>query len=113
MYRIQCQCGSRFKLKPQFLGRAIPCPGCRKVIRPVSGGGTIGDFESCLLIEAGPSRVGEQIFLAGQKAIEIGKSQGKTIQLVGTLVSRHHCQLVWTGQRGWRIEDNESTQVTT
>lgn len=109
MFHIQCQCGAKFKLPADCLGRAASCPRCKSTLRTISGGGRIETFDSRLVIETGPGRVGEQFLLAGQGMIKIGKLEGKPIQLEGTLVSRNHCRLVRTPAGGWRIEDAKST----
>ena len=66
------------------------------------------DIDGRLIIKSGPQRIGEQILLRGQSAIEIGKMPGKPIELLGNLVSRNHCRLVRT-PAAWRLEDNKST----
>lgn len=95
-----------------FVGTVGECPDCRRAFRVVAGPGTTNlsadDLDPRLVVRSGPQRVGEQLVLRGELAIEIGKLAGKPIELPGNLVSRNHCKLVRTGTR-WTIEDQKST----
>ncbi len=109
MVHIQCQCGAKFRLPGEQVGRPATCTRCRSVLRAVSGGGTIRGFDARLVIEAGPARVGEQFLLGGQGVIKIGKLEDRPIRLEGMQVSRNHCRLARSHSGSWMIEDAKST----
>lgn len=116
-FHIHCRCGSSLSVPEPLLGRAVQCGHCDAVHRLVTAGPitkpALGvavpmHFVGRLTIESGPSRVGETIFLGGERPIQIGKIPGKQIILPGERVSRNHCKLTLTGQSWW-IEDQGST----
>jgi len=110
MYELQCSCGRRVTLGKAQAGKAFACPGCRAAVRLVvaqaAGKGTAPPIG--LVIRQGPARVGEQVFVAGNAPIEVGKLPGSDLQLTGERVSRTHCRLTPTAD-GWRIDDLAST----
>ncbi len=112
MLCVKCKCGSGVAVPEDFLATLGECPDCRRTFRVVAGAGTSAiteeEFDARLVIKSGPQRVGEQLVLRGPADIEIGKLQGKPIELVGNMVSRNHCKLVRT-PTGWRVEDLKST----
>src|SRR5262249_16911787 len=92
------------------------CPNCEKPFTTVSAealpeGAGAGDFDAQLVIMNGPQRKGETLALGGVADIEIGKLQGKNIQLVGPMVSRTHCKVVRVdfGPSRWQLEDLKSS----
>ncbi len=109
MLRVVCDCGAKLKLPEEHLGRAVTCPKCQTVMRAVSGGGQVLEFDCRLVIVDGIERVGEQFLLGGDGTIEIGKLEENAIQLEGVRVSRSHCRLIPTIHGGWAIEDTGST----
>jgi len=107
---IRCQCGKSLKLAAECVNRSALCPQCRARVRvvaaePVSGAGKL---KGRLILQAGPQGAAEQIFLAGQAPIEVGKSEQAHLRLLASSVSRRHCRLL-SLDRGWRIEDLDST----
>jgi hypothetical protein len=111
MILIRCQCGSKQDVAKSALGKAVPCPECGGVLRPVAPGRLPGDadfFHARLVITAGPERAGEQVLLGGNGPIEIGKQPERAVFLAGELVSRLHARLNRAGA-GWQIEDRQST----
>src|SRR5579859_1455058 len=112
MVYVKCKCGSGLAIPEDFLATLGECPDCHRTFRVVAGTGTtaITDDEpdARLVIKSGPQRVGEQLVLRGRSAIDVGKLQGKPIELVGNMVSRNHCKLVRT-PAGWRVDDLKST----
>lgn len=111
MAKIACNCGAPLSHPSPADGSVAKCPECGAAYRCISSEiSTAGpaEIDAQLLIERGPERVGEQIFLSGPGAIAIGKSAERPLRLIAPLVSRHHCTLIGE-PRGWRIEDHTST----
>ncbi len=92
------------------IGKALSCGSCKAGLRVVAPGFRVGpdDPTGLLVIRAGPHGAGEQIFLAGDVPIQVGKLPGSDIRLQGRLVSRSHCRLS-RGATGWQLEDQGST----
>ncbi|HEV8292265.1 MAG TPA: FHA domain-containing protein, partial [Tepidisphaeraceae bacterium] len=116
MINAKCQCGGELVVGEDAVNNAYACPNCGRALRLVAAeqlaeGAGAGDFDARLIIAAGPSRVGEIIFLGGVMEIEVGKLAGKHILLEANLVSRFHCKLVRVdfGPSRWKIVDNKST----
>ena len=105
MAQAQCQCGSWLQLEPD--GAVGVCPQCNEAICCVGKNDDTG-LRACLLVEAGPGRVGEQIFPCGLEPINVGKLPENPLSLPGNLVSRHHCTLIPLGDDQWGVEDNAS-----
>ncbi|MFQ5489529.1 MAG: rhomboid family intramembrane serine protease [Phycisphaerae bacterium] len=110
MIQVRCGCGKRLNLTPDHLGMLLECRACRTALRVVSPEGSTASSEptGLLVVRAGPTRVGEQIFLASASPIQVGKLPGSDILLQGPSVSRTHCRLV-PCEGGWRVEDEAST----
>ncbi len=109
MVQLHCQCGKKLKLPPTHIGKPAACPNCHKRVRMVSAEQLDGARSSAgFVIESGPEREGELIFLLGSEQIDVGKSADAHLTFRSADVSRFHCQLR-VGQHGWRIEDNDST----
>jgi len=110
MYELQCSCGRRVTVGKAQVGKAFACPACRAALRLLitGAGGTAATPQAKLVIRQGPARVGEQVFLAGNAPVEVGKLPGSDLQLTGERVSRTHCRLTPTPD-GWRIDDLAST----
>ncbi len=108
--KIACRCGKRLNLPTSHVGKPGACPACKRILRIIahSGGAAIRQVRGQLLIQHGPQRVGEHIFLAGSQPIEVGKRAENDLHLTGDMVSRRHCRFVPT-DGGWRIEDCNST----
>jgi membrane associated rhomboid family serine protease/pSer/pThr/pTyr-binding forkhead associated (FHA) protein len=114
---LKCDCGSGLEIPASFAGEPAGCPRCGRALRAVAGG-ALDDHAAAptcrLVVGAAPVGIsegpgqGEVLFLAGEKPIEVGKSEGKSLRLPGKLVSRSHCRLVPTGA-DWRVEDLGST----
>ena len=103
MVQCTCACGREISLAAQHLGQPISCPQCGSFLRVVAA----GPQSARLIIQRGPNRIGEQLILAGDGPIDVGKSSGH-IQLASPKVSRKHAQLSRT-ETGWRIDDQQST----
>ncbi len=103
---LTCLCGRHLKVPESAVGQAGSCPFCSARLRLIALGVEPSEarFQGRLVIESGPGRVGEQVFIGGCGPIEIGKLPDRTIVLPGTRVSRSHCRLVRVGD-DWRIED--------
>lgn len=88
----------------------MACPNCKVPFVAVRGGETKSDihFGAHFLIRGGPERVGDQVFLAGDAPIAIGKQPTNDLLITGERVSRLHAKLV-PQLNGWRIEDCKST----
>ena len=110
MIRLNCQCGKGVKLPADRVGQALACPHCKRPVRVIASmaASQPSHVDSLFVIESGPDRVGEQVFLGGGQAIKIGKSEEAELRLRAPSVSRYHSRLV-PGQYGWRVEDNNST----
>lgn len=116
MINVYCECGGEWETTEANSRASAACPGCGRMLHlacaedPLPEGAGAGDFDARLIVTAGPSRVGEQIFLGGCAEIEIGKLAGKHIELTGSLVSRNHCKLtrVDFGPSRWNLEDTGS-----
>lgn len=108
-FQLSCQCGRKLKLRSEQLRVLVRCPECRGSVRTVFGGDqpAPGAFRFAFVVLAGPSRVGEQIYLGGSAPLDIGKLPGNAICLLGSLVSRLHCRLIRNGS-GWSVEDQGS-----
>lgn len=116
MIKTFCKCGTAINAPESILGRALACEKCRAGVCAVSGevlaeGSGGGDFDAHLVVQSGPSRVGEQFLLGGVAEITIGKLPDRQVILTGTQVSRGHCKLVRVdfGPSRWEIHDNKST----
>jgi membrane associated rhomboid family serine protease len=109
MLRLKCTCGAKLKLPEDHLGQAVSCPRCDTIMRALCAGGEIDEFACRLVIDQGPERLGEQILLGGEGAIEIGKNDTRPLRLAGPLVSRAHARLIPSIDGGWTIEDERST----
>jgi membrane associated rhomboid family serine protease len=106
---LHCQCGKKLKLPPTHIGKPAACPNCRQRVRMVSAQPLDGlQSTSAFLIESGPQRAGELIFLLGDKPITVGKGADANLSFRSADVSRLHCHLK-VGPHGWRVEDNNST----
>jgi len=110
MIRIRCQCGKALKLPPEYVGKAASCPQCSKKVRVIAADlhPDAERFDGMLVIQEGPQRVGEQLYLGGRQAINVGKATDANLRLRSASVSRLHCRLLLGGQ-GWRVEDQNST----
>ena len=110
MIRIRCQCGKSLKLAAEHVGKAASCPQCRKSIRVVASDlrPDAAKFEGMFVIQGGPQRIGEMLFLGGKQAINVGKATDSNLRLRAASVSRLHCRLIPADQ-GWRVEDQNST----
>jgi membrane associated rhomboid family serine protease len=109
MLRLHCRCGKKLKLADQLLGKAAVCPQCGKRVRVV---GAQLDPErdritGILVVEKGPARAGEQVYLGGKLAIEAGKSETATLRLAARSVRSRHA-LIIPSPYGWRIEEADS-----
>jgi hypothetical protein len=116
MINAKCQCGGELVVGEDAVNNLYACPSCGRHLRlvcaePLAEGAGAGDFDACLIIAAGPSRVGEIIFVGGVMEIEVGKLPGRHILLEANMVSRFHCKLVRMdfGPSRWKIVDNKST----
>lgn len=91
------------------MNRVGPCPACQANVRLVAPGFAPGvdAFVFAFYVEAGPDRVGEQVFLGGTNPITIGKRADNSLPLDDPSVSRYHCRLIRI-EDGWRIEDEGS-----
>jgi hypothetical protein len=116
MVQIVCDCGASASVTESQIGLAILCEKCGKKTSliaaeqlPEGAGG--GDFDTMLVVRAGPQEIGTQLLLGGVPDITIGKLPDKQIVLPGKMVSRFHCKLVRLdfGPSRWQIEDNNST----
>ncbi|MEZ6084791.1 MAG: FHA domain-containing protein [Phycisphaerae bacterium] len=109
MVQLQCQCGKKLKLPSMHIGKPAACPNCQQRVRMVAAQRLDNvTSRSAFLIESGPQRVGELIFLLGDQTISVGKSADANLSFRSADVSRVHCYLR-AGSHGWRIEDNDST----
>lgn len=105
MIHVRCQCGRRLQVVESYVGKAGPCPACGQPVRLVAATTRGGDdFDHVLVIEKGPDRIGEQLFLGGTEPLELGKLPDKPLYLADASVSRNHCRLT-RADDGWRIED--------
>jgi hypothetical protein len=116
MINAKCQCGGELVVGEDAINNVYACPSCGRALRLVCAeqlgeGAGAGDFDARLTIAAGPSRVGEIIFLGGVMELEVGKLPGKHILLEANMVSRFHCKFVRIdfGPSRWKIVDNKST----
>jgi pSer/pThr/pTyr-binding forkhead associated (FHA) protein len=116
MIDVACSCGSRESLPESGASSSWICPNCGVVTHLTCGEALpedagAGDFDGCLTVVAGPSRVGERFLLGGVAEIQIGKLPEKQIQLLGTRVSRNHCTLrrIDFGPSRWTVVDTKST----
>jgi membrane associated rhomboid family serine protease len=104
----QCGCGGALEIGDEAFGRALSCPFCQRIVRPVGRASAGRGFNARLTIAAGPDRVGEQFLLGGGDAIGIGKLVTTPIRLDTPLISRLHCELTRTPDGGWQITDRNS-----
>jgi len=113
MIRIKCQCGRKLKLDPGHLGASVPCPACGDAISLHCADATSPPerMTFALVVDQGPERVGEQMFLGGSKPMTVGKSADHHIRLPGAAVSRRHCRLVPLGD-AWVVQDLGSSNGT-
>src|SRR5688500_8634656 len=70
MINAKCQCGGELVVGEDAVNNVYACPNCGRALRlvcaePLAEGAGAGDFDARLIIAAGPSRVGEIIFLGG------------------------------------------------
>src|ERR1700722_9036198 len=112
MALVQCQCGSESELAAEAVGEAMLCWNCGVAFRCIATSGADidapTDYVARLVIDSGPDRIGEQILLSRAGPIFIGKLPEQPLQLVGPMVSRHHCTLSPTREGGWQIDDHAS-----
>ncbi|UCC30884.1 MAG: FHA domain-containing protein [Phycisphaerales bacterium] len=110
MIEILCKCNELVQIPDSAIGKTRPCPSCRAELRFVGPEFDPREdrFSGVFELIAGPSRVGEQLFLGGPGPIEVGKRPGNDILLEGQHVSRSHCRLLRT-EEGWRLVDSGST----
>jgi hypothetical protein len=113
MIRVRCHCGKSLKLPPAYVGKPTSCPQCHGRVRVVAGAAIADErrLQGVFLLKTGKggdATQPEQIFLAGDAPIEIGKSVDAHLRLVGSSVSRRHGRLE-SSARGWRIQDANST----
>ena len=110
MLEIRCACGKVLGVAEAQIGKALSCGSCKAHLRVVAPAFRLGpdDPSGVLVVRSGPHGRGEQIFLAGDLPIQIGKLPGSDIRLQGNSVSRSHCRLVRT-ESGWVLEDHAST----
>jgi membrane associated rhomboid family serine protease len=112
-----CECGVTYTIDEAELATPVACRKCGRVLRCVSAealdpGGGAADFDARLIVEAGPSDVGQQLLLGGVPDLLLGKLPDCQICLAaGGMVSRHHCRLsrVDFGPSRWKVVDNKST----
>jgi len=111
-----CECGQPFSIAEAEANKLTACEVCQRKIFPVAAeplgeGNGEGDFDARMILVAGPAGIGSQIFLGGVVDIEIGKLQGKHIQIIGPQVSRNHAKLgrLDFGPSRWKIVDTQST----
>ncbi|NOX57664.1 MAG: FHA domain-containing protein [Planctomycetes bacterium] len=96
-------------MSAQHVGKLAACPACNGPVRIVAATATENlKLGGKFVIETGPRRVGEQIFLGGNDPLEIGKGPDSHLRLRCSSVSRQHCRLV-PRANGWRLEDRNST----
>jgi len=107
--KVRCGCGRRLSYPSSHVGKPAACPSCKRTLRVVAHAGDpdVDALHGSLVIQYGPQRLGEQIFLAGNSPIEVGKLTGKDLLLHGELVSRNHCVLV-PDETGWIAQDQKS-----
>ena len=108
MAAAECSCGSELEVAETSLGRAFPCPFCKRPLRAVVATPSDEPFTARLTITAGPDRVGEQLLLGGEGAIGVGKMPTTPIRFGTPLVSRLHCELRRTPAGGWIAVDRNS-----
>src|SRR5262245_662651 len=100
MIETKCLCGALFRAPESSVGGSVPCSQCGKPISVVSAeqltdGAGDADFDARLIIQSGPTKVGQQLLLGGVQEITLGKLPDRSIPLPGgKLVSRFHCKLV-------------------
>jgi membrane associated rhomboid family serine protease len=117
MIDARCECGVAYSTPEADVGKqSVLCRKCGRELRFVSAealpeGAGAGDFDTRLVVAAGPGRVGEQLVLGGCCEIDIGKSPERHLALAGERVSRLHCKLLRLdfGPSRWSLEDNHST----
>jgi membrane associated rhomboid family serine protease len=117
MIDARCECGVAYSAPEADAGKqSILCRKCGREIRLVSAealpeGAGAGDFDTRLVVAAGPGRVGEQFVLGGCCEIDVGKLPERHLALAGDKVSRLHCKLLRLdfGPSRWSLEDNHST----
>ena len=117
MIETTCQCGAAVLTPESAVGGVLACQHCGRPLRFVcaetlADGAGGGDFDAHLVIESGPSRVGEQVLLGGVLEITVGKLPERHIVLeAGAMVSRLHCALIRQdfGPSRWQIQDRNST----
>jgi membrane associated rhomboid family serine protease len=108
MVQAQCVCGSSLELTPDGVGTL--CPQCSKTSCCVGAEDAAApDLQAYLVVETGPDRVGERIFLSGLDPINVGKLPANALFLPGKMLSRHHCTMIPLGDHQWGVEDNKST----
>ena len=116
MIDVVCRCAAPRQVPEIAIGRVFGCETCRQIIRLVCAeqlapGSGAGDFDSALVVVAGPDRLGERIQLGGIAEITLGKSAERQLILVGEMVSRFHARLVRVdfGPSRWKLFDQNST----
>src|SRR5215218_9138955 len=117
MIDARCECGVAYSAPEADAGKqSVLCRKCGREMRFVSAealpdGAGAGDFDTRLVITAGPGRVGEQFVLGGCCQIDVGKLPERHLNLAGEKVSRLHCKLLRLdfGPSRWNLEDNHST----
>jgi len=117
MIDARCECGVAYSAPEADAGKqSVLCRKCGREMRFVSAealpdGAGAGDFDTRLVITAGPGRVGEQFVLGGCCQIDVGKLPERHLNLTGEKVSRLHCKLLRLdfGPSRWNLEDNHST----
>lgn len=93
----------------EHLGRLSACPKCQTPLRVIASDTHENvRINGKLLIESGPGRVGERIYLGTGQALSVGKSPDNHLRLRSPGVSRVHCRLIPNHDR-WRVEDDNST----
>lgn len=110
MISILCECGETFDFRASTAAGPMPCPACRGIVRLAFRGAPVATatLHERLIVRAGPQGVGEQVFLAGDGPLHLGKLPGKQILLSGRLVSRSHCHLERVKGEWW-VRDEYST----
>jgi membrane associated rhomboid family serine protease len=115
MITVTCPCGWQWSRPERAPSLTRRCPYCRTQLtlacaERLPQGAADGDFDAYLQIVAGPTRVGERIFLGGVTDIPVGRLDGICVHLAGAKVSRHHANLarVDFGPSRWSIADNDS-----
>jgi membrane associated rhomboid family serine protease/pSer/pThr/pTyr-binding forkhead associated (FHA) protein len=107
MITAKCICGAVHQVPQSFIGEPLPCEKCKQPVTLIAREGAMDQPAIRLIVTEGPGRRGEQFLIGGDGPIEIGKLDGKHIQLPGEQISRTHCRLSKTDM-GWVIQDANS-----